>query len=175
MSITEDQLQAILAASLKTALAAVGSTTNDNSRPRVKCPERPEIDLGFSETQHAFFLDEWKIYKRRAALKPEHITDELRACCSKDLRKTLFDFVGSTTLSSLGEDELLEKIKATAVIGKNKAVHRKEFYELQQAPDEPVNRYVANLRAKAEGCNFTLKCTAVGCEQTDRPKDMWVA
>ena len=171
MSITEDQLQTILAASLKTALAAVGST-NDNSKPRVKCPERPEIDLGYSETQHAFFLDEWKIYKRRASLKPEHVTDELRACCSKDLRKTLFDFVGSTTMPSLGEDELLEK--STAVIGKNKAVHWKEFYELQQAPDQPVNRYVADLRAKAERCNFTMKCTRAGCEQTNSYADEMV-
>ena len=127
--------------------------------------DSPEIDLGYSETQWAFFLDEWQVYKRRAALKEENLTDELRASCSKDLRKTLFDFVGSAALANLTEAALLEKIKSAAVIGKNKAVHRKEFYEIQQAPEEPLNRFVAKLRAKAERCNFTQKCSAAGCGQ----------
>ena len=68
--------------------------------------------------------------------------DELRACCSKELRKTLFDFVGSSVIDAFTEDQLLEKIRETAVIGKNKAVHRKEFYEIVQAPDELLNRFV---------------------------------
>ena len=167
MSISQDQLQLILAESLKTALTAVGKQPDGDPKPRVKCPERPEVDLGFSETQWAFFIDEWDLYKRRASLKPEHLTDELRACCSKELRKTLFDLVGSSTLKSLGETDLLEKIRSVAVIGKNKAVHRKEFYEVQQAPDEPVNRFVATLRSKAERCNFTHKCAKEGCEQVN--------
>ena len=173
MSITEEQLQTILAASLKTALAAVGSSASDE-KPRVKCPERPVIDLGCSETNWAFFLDEWNLYKRRASLTPGQLSDELRTCCSKELRKNLFDFVGSSTLSSLGEEDLLKQIKSSAVIGKNKAVHRKEFYEFQQAPDEPVNRFVANLRAKAERCNFTQSCTANGCHQTNSYADQMV-
>ena len=174
MSITEEQLQAILAASLKTALAAVGTTNGTEQKQRVKCPERPDIDLGSSETQWAFFKDEWDLYKRRAGLKTEHVSDELRACCSKELRKTLFDFVGSSTLSSLGETALLEKIKATAVVGKNESVHRKEFYEYQQAPDEPINRFVAKLRSKAERCNFTQACSATECEQVNSYADQMV-
>ena len=146
MSITEEQLKLILAESLKTALTAVGNNQGSNqdggAKPRIKAPERPQIDLGSSETQWAFFSDEWELYKRRASLKPEHLTDELRACCSLELRKTLFDLLGSS-LKSLDEKALLEKIRSVAVIGKNKAVHRKEFYEIHQAPDEPVNRFVA--------------------------------
>ena len=180
MSITEEQLQLILAESLKTALSAVGNQPprsqgeDGGAKPRVKAPERPEIDLGCSETQWAFFNDEWELYQRRASLQPGHLTDELRACCSKELRKTLFDLLGSTTLKSLGEKALLEKIRSVAVIGKNKAVHRKEFYEIHQAPDEPVNRFVAKLRAKAERCNFTQPCSNNDCEQLNNYGDEMV-
>ena len=41
-----DQMKGILAASLKTALTAAGSTGN----PRLKSPERPEVGLGFKNT-----------------------------------------------------------------------------------------------------------------------------
>ena len=173
MSITEAQLQLILAESLKTALAAVGNNQDDGAKPRVKAPERPQIDLGSSETQWAFFNDEWELYKRRASLKPENLTDELRACCSLELRKTLFDLLGST-LKSLDEKDLLEKIRSVAVVGKNKAVHRKEFYEIHQAPDEPVNRFVAKLRAKADRCNFTQTCCKTDCEQVNNYGDEMV-
>ena len=92
MSFTEAQLQAILAESLKTALSAVGNIQDGGAKPRVKAPERPPVDLGSSETQWAFFLDEWGLYKRRASLKPEHLTDELRACCYGVTEKTFRSF-----------------------------------------------------------------------------------
>ena len=173
LNLTQEQLQNLIQAAV-TAAVGVSGNAGGTDRPRVKNPERPEIDLGYSETQWAFFLDEWQVYKRRAALKEENLTDELRASCSKDLRKTLFDFVGSVALANLTEAALLEKIKSAAVIGKNKAVHRKEFYEIQQAPDEPINRFVAKLRAKAERCNFTQKCSAAGCGQINSYADEMV-
>ena len=145
MAFTAQQLQDIMQAAITAVQAQSQATqaTNDETRPRLKAPERPEVDLGYSETQWAFFEDEWKLYKRRAALQIHQVNDELRACCSKELRKTLFDFVGSSTLENYTEAELLQKIRETAVIGKNKAVHRKEFYEIVQAPDEQLNRHVA--------------------------------
>ena len=139
MAFTQQQLQDIMQA----ALTAVQQPNND-TRPRVKAPERPDMDLGCSETTWAFFEDEWKLYKRRAALNAGQAKDELRACCSKELRKTLFDFIGASTIEGYTEEQLLEKIKETAVIGKNKAVHRKEFYEIIQAPDEQLKLFVAN-------------------------------
>ena len=165
MAVTQEQLQQIMQA----ALTAVNTQSQENrgTRSRVKAPERPDVDLGFSETQWAFFQDEWNLYKRRADLQDNQLKDELRACCSKELRRTLFDFVGSSTIDALTEAELLEKIKSTAVIGKNKAVHRKEFYELVQAPEEQLNRFVAKLKAKAERCNFTMVCSANNCDQVN--------
>ena len=66
MSITEEQLQMILAESLKTTLAVVGNSQqrDGGAKPRVKAPERAQIHLGSSETQWAFFNDEWELFKR---------------------------------------------------------------------------------------------------------------
>ena len=166
MTVTTEQLQQIVQAAI-TAANAQSQTNVGGARPRLKAPERPEVDLGFSETQWAFFEDEWKLYKRPAALTPDQINDELRSCCSKELRKTLFDFVGSAAIDGYTEAELLLKIKQTAVIGKNKAVHRKEFYEIVQAPDEQLNRFVAKLKAKAERCSFTMICSRADCDQVN--------
>ena len=153
MTVTTEQLQQIVQAAV-TAVNAQSTTNNaqpgnndGGARPRLKAPERPEVDLGFSETQYAFFEDEWKLYKRRAALTLAQINDELRSCCSKELCKTLFDFVGSAAIEGYTEADLLLKIKQIAVIGKNKAVHRKEFYEIVQAPDEQLNRFVAKIQS----------------------------
>ena len=55
----------------------------------------------------------------------------------------LFDFVGSSTIDTLSEDDLAS-IKRLAVKGKNVAVHRQEFYDMQQAPSQSVQQFVAN-------------------------------
>ena len=79
MAFTAQQLQDIMQAAITAVQAQSQATqaTNDENRPRLKAPERPEVDLGYSETQWAFFDDEWKLYKRRAALQIHQVNDEL--------------------------------------------------------------------------------------------------
>ena len=67
LTVTTEQLQQIVQAAV-TAVNAQSTTNNaqpgnndGGARPRLKAPERPEVDLGFSETQYAFFEDEWKL------------------------------------------------------------------------------------------------------------------
>ena len=66
MALTQEQLQNIMQAALA-AVQGQSQAVTTESRPRLKPPERPEVDLGFSETQWAFFEDEFKLYKPRAA------------------------------------------------------------------------------------------------------------
>ena len=108
-------------------------------------------------------------------MKPANVSDEQRAFCTKGLRKTLFDFVGSTTLGTLSEEGLLEKIKVSAVIGKNKTVHSKEFYDITQSPDEPVNLFFAKLKAKSERCNFTIKCSVENYDEINNYANAMIA
>ena len=93
------------------ALQVVHMTTNETGRNRnVKREERPQIELGCNESQWSFFVDEWNSYKRRKKLSPGEEVDELRASYSKELRKTLFDFVGSANLQGIAADQLVEHI-----------------------------------------------------------------
>ena len=164
--ISDQQLQAIIKSAIEGALAAQNaSQQHAEIQNTVKKPKRvrPTIDLSSNEGDWDFFTSEWKRYKRQTELKNSDITDELREACSKELRKELHDFVGATTLDICDEDTLLAHIKTLAVRGKNKAVHRKEFYSMRQAPLQPVQTYVSQLKSKAAHCNFTLRCSSDLC------------
>ena len=150
----------VLAAALANQQNAPPAPANSN-KTSLQHPERPRIDLNSTESKWAFFKSEWALYKRRANLT-NSCPEELRACCSEELRHELFNYIGPTTIDTLDEGKLLDHIKRLSVKGKNTAVHRQEFYALQQAPDTPAQQYVAQLRAKAEHCNFVVKCP--GCE-----------
>ena len=109
ITLTEDQLKHMMESAVAAAVGALQITTqaqgtaSTSTRSTVKLAERPEIDLGCNEVQWAFFLDEWESYKRRTSLIDDLKFDELRASCTKELRKTLFDFVGSSTLATINE------------------------------------------------------------------------
>ena len=169
VTLTREQLKEMMETAVSAALNAFNIQPHDDvvERTKIKAAERPEIDIGCNENHWAFFLEEWKSYKRRTSLKPTQIVDELRACCTKELRKTLFDFVGGTTLENITETDLLEKMKASAVIGKSVSVHRKEFYSISQSPGENINLFVAKLKSKAEHCNFTISCVNGTCTQAN--------
>ena len=182
INVTPQQLQEIVQGAITGALAAQqhalaaqqqAPTSQQQANPpshqlqqhaNVKKPERPEIDLESNESQWAFFMYEWERYKRQAHLAATDVNDELKSACSAALRKELFDFVGPTTLDTLNEERLLEKIKSLAIKGKNKAVHRQEFYAMSQSPGQPIQAFVAQLRSKAEPCQFTFKCISNACD-----------
>ena len=75
------------------------ASANNSTAPNVKCPDRPSIDLGCTESYWAFFTNEWKLYKRRARL-PNSAAEELRACCSQELRLELFNYIGPSTIDT---------------------------------------------------------------------------
>jgi Fe-S-cluster containining protein len=146
----------VLASALATQQTA-RPTQPINNQVRPERPERPRIDLNSTEGKWEFFKNEWALYKRRASL-PASCPEELRACCSEELRQELFNYIGPSTIDVLNEPTLLDHIRRLAVKGRNKAVHRQQFYTLHQDPDTPAHQFVAQLRAKAEHCNFIVKC-----------------
>ena len=71
--------------------------------------------------------------------------------------------MGSAGLENISEDDLLIQIKTLAVKGKNKSVHRKEFYAMNQAPGQPIQAFVTKLKGKAMNCNYSIKCNSAAC------------
>ena len=63
---------------------------------------------------------------------------ELRASCSSDVNKLLFEYVGPAQLDSATEVELLAHIKSVAVKGLHKEVHRMNFGKMRQADGENI-------------------------------------
>ena len=143
---------------------ATNAPATQPPRISVKKPERPEIDLDASESQWAFFKNEWEIYKLRSGVTGSEATLELRAACTPQLRRALFDFLGQDTLAAVDESSLLTHIQQVAVKGKNTAVHRQEFYSMMQSPDEPIQTFVGKLRAKAAHCHFRTTCSNTSCK-----------
>lgn len=131
--------------------------------PPIKQPDRPTIDLDCSETKWLFFLDEWRVYKKKVTLNPGDLTDELRYCCTVELRQALFNMVGPDTLSTLTEISFLDEIKRVAVRGKNISVHRNEFHGMRQSPGQHLQDFVSSLRAKSEHCKFSVTCSNQTC------------
>ena len=165
LAVSPQQLQDLIK-SMMTMATAMGNQHSKSSTPpgpNVKYPDRPNIDLDSTEGKWAFFCNEWKLYKRRAKL-PTSSPEELRACCSDELRQELFNFVGPSRIDTLNEDSLLSYMRKLAVRGKNKAVHRQEFYMLTQDPGTPAQQFVAQLRSKAEHCDFQMLCSS--CNQS---------
>ena len=129
------------------------------SELKPKRPDRPVIEGNLSDSEWALFLDTWGRYKVMTGLKEiADIRMELRAACSNEVNKLLFEFVGATPLDGASEDELLGHIKGIAVKGLHKEVHRVNFGKLKQGDNENITHFVARLKAQASLCSFNVEC-----------------
>ena len=136
----------------------------------VKKPDRPTVEADSSDMDWALFLDAWKRYKKMTNItSQEVISMELRTCCSADVNKLLFEFVGAQTLDTASEEELLAHIKSVAVKGIHKGVHRLKFAGLRQQDSESITHFVARLKSQADLCEFVVPCHRPGCGSTDNP------
>ena len=66
----------------------------DNTGTKAKRPDRPIINAGIDNHEWALLLDTWARYKQMiGATDLATIRMELRAACSPDVNKMLFEFV----------------------------------------------------------------------------------
>ena len=124
----------------------------------IKKPDRLEIKTEMSETEWQELLHFWTGYKRDARIdrKLELIRSELQQCCSQIVRSRLFQ-VERETLNTMTENKLLEAIKKVCVRKQSKISHRNNFFNVVQSPGEAPQSFVANNKAKAALCDFTIK------------------
>lgn len=131
-----------------------------NTRPKTKAPDRPIININTDEREWELFKDSWNRYKAMTGTTDQNILRmELRASCSQEVNKLLFEYIGSDTLDTSTEADLLEHIKRVAVKGTHKEVHRINFFRLSQMDGETVTQYVARLKSQAVLCQFKVTCT----------------
>ena len=133
----------------------------NNTESKPKKPDRPIIDANLDDQEWLLFLDAWERYKEMlglAAADVNKIRNELRASCSSDVNKLLFEYVGAEQLKTCTENELLAHIKSVAVRGVHKSVHRVEFSKMTQNEGEKATHYVGRLNSKALLCKFVVQC-----------------
>ena len=138
------------------------SGSAESSRYKSKRPERPMVSASIDDREWALFTDAWGRYKQMIRVPDTDIANirlELRACCSSDVNKFLFEYIGPTKLDACNESQLLAHIKSVAVKVVHKEVHRMAFNSLLQDQGEPVTQWVARLKAKAFLCEFEVPCT----------------
>ena len=118
------------------------TTESDGPRYKTKRPDRPVINTGIDDR-------EWAL----AAIRLE-----LRASCSEDLNKQLFEYVGATVLNSCTEAQLLTHIKLVAVKTVHKEVHRQVFNSMTQDDGEGATMFAGRLKAQAFLCKYEIPC-----------------
>ena len=154
------QLQSLQSENSQLRAANADSTTAPITKTKTKAPDRPVINTDTDAREWELFKDSWSRYKIMTAITdPNFVRMELRAACSQDVNRLLFEYVGSESLNVASEDELLDHIKSVAVKETHKEVHRMNFFRLSQMEGETVTQYVARLRSHAVLCQFKIACT----------------
>ena len=137
----------------------VQQTNNASYRQTTKKPDRPSIVAGMNDRDWEVFLDHWSRYKVMARITgADTIRMEIRACCTSDVNKILFEFVGSETLNRCTEQQLLGHVKSVVVKSMHKEVHRMAFDKITQNDGESITSFIARLKAHAFLCEFTVPC-----------------
>ena len=143
----------------------VGGQAAGQAKPRAEKVPRPQIKLGVSQDEFSYFQDEWTSYKRSCGITDETETrDQLRAACNEDLRRNLFNCLGSK-LKTLTEQQMMDEIKKLAVLAQNNLVKMVQFFALSQDREEPIRAFFARLKAGASACELSVQCTAVACTE----------
>ena len=89
--------------------------------PYVKTPERLSIGLDTTESEWTLFVDRRAWYKTICGLtNPAVIKNELRAACTADANRLLFELIGPDLLNSATEDYLFQKIWLVTIKGLHK-------------------------------------------------------
>lgn len=136
------------------------STTGNAGKP--KKPDRPTVNNNIDDREWALFIDAWSRYKQMCNLMQADVGTvrlELRACCSTEVNKLLFEYVGATVLDTVTEAQLLGHMKEVTVKTVHKEVHRMAFHALSQDQGESVTQFVARLKSKAFLCQFEINCS----------------
>ena len=136
------------------------SNTDRATITSTKKPDRPMVNADLDDSEWELWKDRWRRYKGMVKIStPSELRMELRASCSEEVDRLLFQYVGSSVLDIATEIELLEHIKSVAVKSTHIEVHRNFFGSLVQSDGELVTHYVARLKSHAAMCNFTIKCS----------------
>ena len=74
------------------------NNTGEQSTAKADKLPRPELKEGATEADFIYFKDSWTRYKRSTGLTGQPAVDQLWACCSSELSRSVYDSGVSQTL-----------------------------------------------------------------------------
>ena len=140
------------------------ATTSTTTGARVEKVKRPIISAAGTSEEWSYFVSRWTDYKNATRLTGDDTIFQLLECCDEALRKDLTRTYVSLTSSD--EITLLGRIKSLAVRQENVMVARLELQQMRQDRDEPARAFYARLKGQSSVCQFKVKCTQCGLENS---------
>ena len=126
--------------------------------------DRPIISEESTQAKWRGFVSDWNRYKDTQNVKSiGDIRNELLNCCHEDVHLSL-DIVRGTACKQLGEEQMLERIRKTAVRTAHMSVHRKNFNKMKQEDNENFSHWVTRLHHQMQLCDYRLPCETPDCQ-----------
>ena len=131
---------------------------------KVKRPQLVVKDGYVSEEAFGFFQHNWGEYKKLAAITTA-VKQHLASCLGEEISELLYSKFGAEGYEALTEEGLMEAARGMVVKSRNKLVMQLQLQKMMQGPDQPVQTYVANLKATARTCGYRMQCTDANCNK----------
>ena len=94
-------------------------------------------------------------------------------CLDKDLGDEVLKANPGTLPQDMTEPNLIACTKKLAVKVESKLIHRIKMGRAVQPPGTGINNFLATLKGMARQCDFTVTCSASGCEnKTDYSEEV---
>ena len=134
------------------------ATATKQKPPKV---ERPRLSRGVSAEEFATWQKRYELWKGSTSLAAGELPCQLIACCDSDLESALIQY--HSDIAEVDEAEILQRIKALAVLDVAATVRVTEMLGLKQQHGESARAFAARLRGKAQTCAFEVTCSKTGC------------
>ena len=124
--------------------------------PRAPQLDRPKIDVGASVEEWNIFLRRWNVFQTGSGIDDAFAAPQLFQCAEPTLNDTLLR--AHPTITSSLVNDVLDAMRALAVVPVATCVLRGELLGLGQERDEAFRAFAARVRGKAETCAFRAQC-----------------
>ena len=103
----------------------------------------------------------WEIFKNSTTIPQEQLSTQLWQCCDEELTSELFR--DTPNISTIGEEDLLARIKQLAVLSVATCVRKTELFSMRQDRGQPIRSFAAKVKGKAHTCAFSKPCATATC------------
>ena len=140
---------------------AAPQSTVDANRQKPPKLTRPSITKGISEEEWFTVCRKWEIFKNSTTIAQDELSTHLWQCCDEELTSELFR--DTPDICTIGEEDLLARIKQLAVLSVATCDRKTELFSMRQDRGQPISSFAAKVNRKAHTCAFSKPCATPTC------------